>query len=122
MIQAHPQTEQINAARKPDGEFYLLYSVSYIGQKCKLTGALDCDGQLTLMPCAGTRYAARQNFCALADALVEPCGVLVVDALDFIHTKLAHFSASAAATLLDWPVDDAGRSMPTAPMLGTTTK
>ena len=45
---------------------------------------------------AGSGHTARQNLSALADALTESCGILIVDLCDLVSAELAYLLMSAS--------------------------
>ena len=70
-------------------------SVADVRKQSSLTCTLNGDCNLTLVLSAGAGYAARQNLSALADALTESCGILVVDLCDLISAELTYLLMSA---------------------------
>ena len=60
-----------------------------------MTGALDGDGQLTLMLGAGTGHTAGQDLAALGNVTAKLGDVLVVDVLDLLGAEGADLAALA---------------------------
>lgn len=71
--------------------------VSHVGQQCDLTCALDGDGQLTLMLCAGTGGTTGQNLAALGNVAAQLGSVLIVNLLDLVHAEGTDLSALTSA-------------------------
>src|SRR3989304_4948039 len=55
-----------------------------------MTRTLDRQCQVTLMPGTGARLAARANLATLTHKTPQHVRLLVVNFLDFVHTKLAN--------------------------------
>ena len=61
--------------------------------------ALDSDGELALMSCAGTGNTSGDDLSSLRQDLAAVLtDGLVIDVLDFINTESADFSAGLSAT------------------------
>ena len=72
-------------------------SVSHIGQQGDLTGALDGDGQLTLMHGTGAGGTTGQDLAALGNVTAQFCGILIIDLLNLVHAEGTNLSALTAA-------------------------
>ena len=71
-------------------------SVGEIGQKSHMTGALDGDGQLSLMSGAGAGNASRQDLRSLRGVVQQSLGVLVVDLVDAVRAERTDLLPSGA--------------------------
>ena len=60
------------------------FLVCFEGNECGDAGALDCDGNLSLVLRASARHAAGQDLSALADEFTEFVGLLIVDRALFL--------------------------------------
>ena len=65
------------------------------GQQSDLTCALDSDGQLTLMLCAGAGHTAGQDLAALGNISAKLSSILEVDLFHFINTERTDLSTLA---------------------------
>jgi len=69
-------------------------AVSHVGHKGDVTGALDSDRQTTLVACAVTTDAARQDFASFRDVLFQAARIFVIDVLELIRAEIASLSSS----------------------------
>ena len=66
-----------------------------------MPGTLDCYGQLTLMPGAGTGHTAGNDFRPLGKDLAAVfADGLIVDILNFVDAERADFSAGFSAAAI----------------------
>ena len=70
------------------------------GQQGDLTGALDGDGQLALMSCAGAGRAAGQDLAALGRVAAELCRILEVNARSLVNAEVTNLLALARTSLI----------------------
>jgi hypothetical protein len=74
------------------------------GQKRDIARLLDGQAEPTLMPCANTRQATRNDFAALGDKTLQQTNVAVGDGVNLLSAKLAdllapeELAATGAAT------------------------
>ena len=66
-----------------------------VGQQGDLTGALDGDGQLTLMLGAGAGRAAGQDLAALGRVAAKLGSILEINARNLVHAEVTNLSALA---------------------------
>ena len=72
---------------------FRMLSVADVGQKCDLTGALDCYSELSLMTCARACDTAGKDLRSVRSELSELGDILVVDLLNLIDAESANFFA-----------------------------
>jgi len=73
-------------------------------KQCKVTGAFDRNGQLTLVMCAGAGYSAGQNLGSLRNKAAKLCNILVINCVDSVNTESADLFAGFASARTAVPV------------------
>jgi hypothetical protein len=63
------------------------------GEQSNIARLLDGQAETTLVPCAHTRQAARDNLAALGDKALQQANIAVGDSVDLLGAKLANFLA-----------------------------
>jgi hypothetical protein len=69
--------------------------VANVGQQSNLAGTLDGSVQFSLVLSASTGNTAGQDLAALADALSQATGILVVDEINLVCAENANLSSSS---------------------------
>ena len=70
-------------------------------QKCKLPCFFDSSRKSSLVPRANPCFSSRFNHKSIWKESLQPIYVFIINILNFIHTKLAHFSSRKK--LRTWP-------------------
>jgi hypothetical protein len=82
------------------GRFVAMGAVTPVTQEREQPRALDGDGELALMACAGAGDAAGNNLSAVGEISSQAGDVLVIDIMNLVDTERADlFSAFSAARL-----------------------
>ena len=78
----------------PVGSFQKKQSVADVRQQRQLTGALNRDGELSLMSGAGAGDSAGQNLSSFRDEATELLSIFVIDELRLLDTESANLFAA----------------------------